>query len=299
MRRRLPFLIGLGLFLFTALSGCGLAEALRPTRTPTSTPTSTFTPTFTPSATPTETPTRTSTSTPTNTLTPTETSTPTETPTPSNTPTITLTPSRTPTITPTPTVRLPRGIVLQQANCRYGPGAAYLFEWGLYPGDRVVIHGRNDAGTWVYVDPWSYVDLCWVSASLLEITGDIFVVPPTYSLLPYTELYGPPRNARASRQGNDVWIAWDPVWMTEDDYRGYLIEAWLCRDGQLVFTPVRSDATLVILTDEAGCSEPSSGRLYTVDKHGYTDWVPIPWPRTAAAPLVPGAAGPGRSASGP
>ena len=55
----------------------------------------------------------------------------------------------------------------------------------------------------------------------------------------------------------------------------------------------------IILTDEAGCSEPSSGRLYTVDKHGYTDWVPIPWPRTAAAPLVPGAAGPGRSASGP
>src|SRR3989304_15308 len=41
----------------------------------------------------------------------------------------------------------------EQANCRYGPGAAYLYEWGLYPGDRVDILGRNDLRTWGYVDP--------------------------------------------------------------------------------------------------------------------------------------------------
>jgi hypothetical protein len=194
------------------------------------------------------------------------------------TPTITLTPSRTPTSTITPTYAPIAAIVLVQANCRYGPGAAYLYEWGLYPDVRVDIIGRNDLGTWVYVKPWTYVDRCWVKASLLEIRGDLFSAPPYYSRLPFSQLYRPPTNVHASRNGNEVTIAWDPVWMTEDDYRGYLIEAWVCQDGQLIFAPVRSDATLITLTDEPGCSEPSSGRLYTAEKHGYTQWVAIPWP---------------------
>jgi len=36
--------------------------------------------------------------------------------------------------------------------------------------------------------------------------------------------------------------------------------------------------TTYTFTDEAGCAEASSGLLYTVEKHGYTDPVPIPWP---------------------
>jgi hypothetical protein len=168
--------------------------------------------------------------------------------------------------------------VLQQANCRYGPGAAYLFEWGLYPGDRVRIYNRNDTGTWLYVKPNSYRDRCWVLASLLEIQGDVLALDPYYSPLPYSTLYLPPRNVFASRNGTDVWIRWDGVWMTEDDYRGYLVEAWVCLDGEIVFTPVHVDGTVVILTDEPWCSEPSHGRLFTVEKHGYTDPVTIIWP---------------------
>ncbi len=191
---------------------------------------------------------------------------------------MTATPTLTPTNALTATFDFPDGIVLVQANCRYGPGAAYLYEWGLFPGDRVEIHGRNDLGTWVYVKPRTYRDRCWAKASLLEITGDVFSVAPYYSRLPYSELYSPPQNIRVSRQGDEVWIAWDPVWMTKDDYRGYLIEAWVCRDDQLIFTPVRVDGTRAILADEPGCSQPSSGRLYTAEKHGYTQWVAIPWP---------------------
>jgi hypothetical protein len=168
--------------------------------------------------------------------------------------------------------------VLQQANCRYGPGAAYLFEWGLYPGDRVTIYNRNDAGTWLYVKPNTYRGRCWVSASLLEIHGDVLALDPYYSPLPYSTLYSAPRNVYASRNGNDVWIGWDAVWMTEDDYRGYLVEAWLCVNGEVVFTPVHVDGTVVILADEPGCSEPSHGRLFAVEKHGYTDPVTIIWP---------------------
>lgn len=55
--------------------------------------------------------------------------------TPSVTPVFSATPSLTPTITNTPTITPTpgplKGKVLEQANCRYGPGAAYLYEYGL------------------------------------------------------------------------------------------------------------------------------------------------------------------------
>ena len=59
----------------------------------------------------------------------------------------------------------------------------------------------------------------------------------------------------------------------------YLIEAWICRDGEIVFTPIGSYATLVNITDEFGCTEPSHARLFGVEKHGYTNWIKIPWPQ--------------------
>src|SRR3972149_4938611 len=54
---------------------------------------------------------------------------PSDPPPPAGPPTETPRPSRTPSITPTPTFDPPEGRVLQQANCRYGPGAASLYEW--------------------------------------------------------------------------------------------------------------------------------------------------------------------------
>jgi len=274
MRRRLPLWIALGSFAaggtlgFLLGEGGGAAADLAPTGTPTPAPSPTSTPP----------PTRTATAVPTNPSTPTATPSSTATPTPANSPTITLTPTLTLTPTATATYKPIAAIVREQANCRYGPGAAYLYEWGLYPGVRVDIIGRNDLGDWAYVHPWTYFDRCWVLSELLDIRGDLFEAPPYYSRLPFGELYQPPTNVRASRNGDQVTIAWDPVWMTEDDYRGYLIEAWLCQDGQLLFTPLRSDETQVVVTDEAGCSEASGARLYTAEKHGYTQWVLVRWP---------------------
>lgn len=273
MRRWLTIHIPIvALLLLAALFGGDAVEALKPSAMPMPTAISSQTATFTQTQIPKVT------QTPTGTSTDTRTPTSTATRSPVYTPTITLTPSITPTITSTPTFDYPDGKVLDQANCRYGPGAAYLYEWGLYPGDPVEILGRNNLGTWVYVKPRYYVDRCWVKTDLLEVDGDVFSVSPYYSRLPFGELYNPPKNARATRRGDEVWVAWDPVWMTEDDYRGYLIEAWLCKDGQIIFTPVHIDGTSVFLQDEAGCGEPSSARLYTAEKHGYTQWVAIPWP---------------------
>jgi hypothetical protein len=80
--------------------------------------------------------------------------------------------------------------------------------------------------------------------------------------------------------------------MTEDDYEGYLIEAWLCQGGQQVFKPIgykpplsENTGTLgIIVTDEPGCLVPSSARIYTAEKHGYTGYKVIPWPPYEATP---------------
>ena len=273
MSRGLIALSAAGLLLLGGIIGYSLGgEALAaPEPTPTNSPVPSRTSTAIPTATPTIT----------QTAAPTHTPTVTYTPTPQYTPSITPTPSHTPTPSLVPTFAPIAAKVLVQSNCRYGPGAAYLYEWGLFPDVRVDIVGRNDIGTWAYVEPWTYFDRCWVNSEFLEIRGDLRDAPPYYSRLPFGELYNPPTNVRASRNGDEVVIAWDPVWMTTDDDRGYLIETWLCRDGQLLFTPLQTrqyQETTITVQDETGCQLPSGGRVYTAEKHGYTQWILVVWP---------------------
>jgi hypothetical protein len=77
---------------------------------------------------------------------------------------------------------------------------------------------------------------------------------------------------------NEVLIFWDLVPMSFDDDRGYLIEAWVCQDGQHRFVPVHYWEPPAVIVDEPGCEETSSARIYTAEKHGYTAWTPIWWP---------------------
>jgi hypothetical protein len=280
--RRLHLAAGLALAALST-AGCNVPGAMavllaEPTAlsTPTAPPTATGTPTKAATPTPTGTITRTPTITPS----PSPSLSPTITPTPTDT----LPPTRTPTITPTPEIR---GRVLEQANCRYGPGAAYLYEWGLFPANRVTVLGRNQDGSWLYVDPWTYTDKCWVKADLLELNGDISALPQLRTLLPYTEFYWPPKGVSASRSGDEVTVSWSLVPMSLDDNRGYLIEAFLCQDGQLRFTPVQYWEPPAVLIDEVGCMEPSSARIYTAEKHGYTQWILIRWPPHPDATAAP------------
>ena len=229
---------------------------------------------------PSPTPTNPSTSTSTKTITHTLTSTQTLTSTVTNTSTITFTPTitSTPTITPTPTFDFPDGTVLQQANCRYGPATVYLFASGLFPGDKVEILGRNSSGSWLWVQPDSIKFQCWVAASILDIKGDVFAVWVKAVILPKSTLYGPVQRVYAKRSGSEVAVIWEPVWMTQDDDRGYMIEANLCQNGVLIWQVVQTDTPSYTFSDELGCSAPSSALLYVVEKHGYTDPVQVPWP---------------------
>jgi hypothetical protein len=195
------------------------------------------------------------------------------------TPTPTPTETSTPTITPTYTIL--RGKVLEQSNCRYGPGASYLYKYGVYPGTVLEIIGRNDLGTWVVVQAIGGSNPCWVKATLLQIRGEVMSVAPTYLPLPMSPFYGPVTGVSAVRKGSEVTVSWNPVVLRAGDDSEqipYVIEAWVCKDGKLVFTPVGSYATLTTIQDEPGCSEPSYGYLYAAEKHGYTKGVTIPWP---------------------
>ena len=208
-------------------------------------------------------------------------STPTQLPAPTFTQTTTQTPTETPTITITATYAILRGEVLVRSNCRYGPGAPYLYKYGLVAGSNLEIFGRNDLGTWILVRAIGGNNPCWVKASLMDVKGDVMTVAPTYIPLPQSPYYGPPRGVSAIRKGDEVTIFWSAIHFRAGDDTAeapYLIEAWICKDGQIVFTPVGSYATAVNIIDEPGCSEPSHGRLFGVEKHGYTRWVEIPWP---------------------
>jgi hypothetical protein len=217
----------------------------------------------------------------TQTPTPTLTFTPTET----LTPTITFTPTITPTftVTATATFAFPTVTVKEQAHCRYGPSVAYLHAADLYPGDKGSVRGRYVYSKWLYVkfDKLDY--FCWVAPSVVDVVGDV-------SILKYTELnlqsigsnqYGPPKNVVAVRDGSKVTISWDQVKMTKDKDRGYLLELFVCqKSNYLWWTDSYPDqySTSYTVKDEPGCSEPSSGKLYTVEKHGFSDPVDIPWP---------------------
>jgi hypothetical protein len=231
------------------------------------------------------------------TYTPTPMYSPTFTETPTITPTFTWSPTTTltPTFTKSPTYSPPRIRIDVHAQCKFGPGAAYLFKYDIPEGVTMEVLGwmeilsHKTSGAW---EPtmWAYVKAlggtnpCWVNATLGTVTRGALTDAPMYTArLPYSQLYQPPKSVSARRDGNIVTVIWSSVWMTEDDYRGYLVEAWVCHNGQLYFTPVgyqdvNAASPAVAIPDEPGCSEPSSGRLYTVEKHGYTQWVHIPWP---------------------
>jgi LysM repeat protein len=208
---------------------------------------------------------------------------PTQTPsaTPTSTDTQTPQPTQTPTETITSTYAVLRGKVLQQANCRYGPGAPYLYKYGVYPGTVLEIIGRTEAGAWVVVQAIGGSNPCWVKADLLEIRGDVMGVAPMYLELPRSPYYGAMTNVSASRAGDEVTVSWGGIQLRPGDdseQTPYVIEAWMCQNSELVFTPIGSYGFSAKIIDEAGCEQPSHGRITAAEKHGYTAWVEIPWP---------------------
>jgi len=78
---------------------------------------------------------------------------------------------------PTPTSAPPMATFLTNANCRRGPGTVYDVVTSLQQGQSVPIDGRNTQATWWRALPQGLLTGCWVSASTVEVMGDVSAVP--------------------------------------------------------------------------------------------------------------------------
>lgn len=266
------WLCGLLLLALPGLAAC--STPVTPNPGPSSTlPAPTLTPppsaTLTPSNTPTLTPTLTPSFTASATLTPSETS----------------TPSFTPTPTLQPTYAVLRGFVNQeQVMCFYGPSNAYLFKYALIGGSRLEIIGYMADTGYIQVRAIGGTNPCWMNLKWMDVQGDILTVEPIDPLTitrPWSPFYAGPTWVTASRSGSQVTVNWSPLVLRAGDDSGqepYLLETWVCRGGRLTFVPVGAYTPQATVLDEPGCDEPSYGRVYLVEKHGYTKYLNIPWP---------------------
>jgi hypothetical protein len=211
--------------------------------------------------------------------------------TPSETSQLTSDPSLTQTITdiPTfiPTPKPPEVAILKHADCLYGPGFMYLYKFSIAAGSLMEVVGRNFDGSWLYVQEVGGWNPCWIFTSLAQFSkGDAKGVPFITSRLPFSYFHTIP-DATAHRKGSEVTISWKAIWMSFDDFRGYLIEAWVCQGGELVFVPIgfipplADNAGILTqkVTDEPGCHAPSNVLIYAVHKQGYSQGGNIPWPQ--------------------
>jgi hypothetical protein len=193
----------------------------------------------------------------------------------------------TPTITPTYAILRGR-VNAETLSCRYGPGPDYLYLYGLKEGANQDVIGRTDTGKWVLTRSHGDNKSCWVKAEFLTLNGDVMslemVYPDKFTLLRSSQKYLFPYNVAAARSGDKVTISWESEARRPGDQESatsvlYMVEVWVCQGGQLIFTPIGTSIPQVSVTDEAGCAEPSHGRVYFVEKHGYTGPSAIPWPQ--------------------
>jgi hypothetical protein len=199
-------------------------------------------------------------------------------------PTDTPPPTATHTSTPIPVVKsLNARVIAELLSCRYGPGAEYLYLYALRQTANIKLIGRADGNNWVWVDG---ENKCWVNARFLEIEGDPMNLPIVYpgiAKLPVSPYYPGPGWAKATRNGNNVEVTWEPVPISPGKYEDenmhqYIVEVWRCEDGQITFETLGTNFPFItVKNDEAGCGIPSHGKVFVQEKHGYGGPVEIPW----------------------
>lgn len=166
-------LLNLLLALTLLLTACAPSQPDLEARPQAEIPDSSPQPTLTNTATALVEPVETQTESPTSTSTPAPTDAPTATSTP--------TPSDTPSPEPTATYTILRGRVnVERVSCRYGPGAMYLYLYGMVQGANQDVIGRNDDGSWALTQSRGDTITCWVRTDLMDLNGDILSVAPIH-----------------------------------------------------------------------------------------------------------------------
>jgi hypothetical protein len=186
------------------------------------------------------------------------------------------------------------GEIINRTACRHGPGDLYLYRFGLIPSNRIEVSGRmeiwtgRESQTWVYGLPEFFPDRCWVNARDVKLNGELSSLEAVYPHkveLPIIRnaRWPVPQNVEATRLGDAVSIIWEffdvpPGERESENAPRYLLELWLCQGGEVLFTPVGAWSSSLRVIDQAGCAEPSHGRIFLVEKHGYVGPVEIQWP---------------------
>ena len=168
-------------------------------------------------------------------------------------------------------------------SCRYGPGPDYLYLFALRRDARIRVIGRTEGSNWVWVDGRNK---CWVNARYLDTQGDTRDLPVAYpepARLPQSPYYPPTAILSAVRTGDIVTVRWLEVPLRPGDEEDesmlhYIVEVWHCRDGKLTFEPFATDETSITFLDQPGCAQPSHGRVFIQEKHGFAGPAEIPWP---------------------
>jgi len=164
----------------------------------------------------------------------------------------TSTPSGASTQTMTPTYSVPMLEVLEQTNCREGPGQDYKVMFAYLAGKKLEIVGRYDPNNfWLVKSAESTTGTCWLWGEYVEVTGSYWVVPS--AVPPATATLVPPQAPApiwefSCSAGNMTFnMEWTDKATNETGYRVF-------RDGELV-TELPANATsftetVALLADE-------------------------------------------------
>jgi hypothetical protein len=137
------------------------------------------------------------------------------------------------TVTVTPTYSTPMLTVLQQTNCREGPGQDYQVVFTYLAKVKLEIVGRYDpTNFWLVKSPDSKSGTCWMWGEYTEASGSYWVVP---TVTPPSTATLPPPQAPANRKwnyscsgGNATFeLTWEDRATNETGYR-------IFRDGEAV-----------------------------------------------------------------
>jgi hypothetical protein len=122
--------------------------------------------------------------------------------------------------------------ILQQTNCREGPGQAYQVIFTYLANVKLEIIGRYDpTNFWLVKSPESNTGTCWIWGEYAEATGSYWVVP---TLTPPATATLPPPTAPSITKwdfscsgGNMTFtMQWEDRATNEDGYKVY-------RDGEV------------------------------------------------------------------
>ena len=167
-------------------------------------------------------------------------------------------------------------VIIDQAVCHYGPGAPYLYKYGVYKGSNLEIIRRLEGGNYVEIQAIGGNNPCWVRVDYFEIKGNVLDVQPIHIddvKLPISPYYSSPGGLSARRDGDVVTVFWHLLALRAGDSSEqvpYIVEAWVCQEGQMVFVPAGSYQPAVKIIDEPGCVTPSHAWFIAAEKHGYT-----------------------------